>query len=172
MTELSDAVADVVALYGGRLVTKIRLQKTFYFLDAAGLLPDAGDLGFEYHYYGPYSETLSIAAEDAVAGGKLSTGVVRGYHSEPYTTFESEADRPLALSDDRAEPIRRALAVCRMYSGIELEVASSIHFLRHQGYDDPVSETRSRKPLKTTDKRIARAKTLIETLEGLPSTVR
>lgn len=167
MKELSDVVADTVTLNGGQLVTRIRLQKTFYFLEATGLLPDVGNLGFGYHYYGPYSENLAFAADDAVVENKLKTDVVRGYHSEPYTKFVSERDLPSALSDDEAARVRQVLDVCRRYSSIELEVASSIHFLRRHGHaDDAEAETKRRKPLKATDKRIAAANRLLNSLKA------
>ena len=167
MKELSDVVADVVTLNDGELVTRIRLQKTFYFLETAGLLPETDDLGFGYHHYGPYSETLAFAADDAVAEKKLKAGVVRGYHSEPYTKFMSVGKELFVLSDDEAKRIAPALDACRPYSSIELEVASAIHFLGCHGYDDAVSETKRRKPLKATDKRIAAANRLLEFLKTL-----
>jgi hypothetical protein len=51
------------------------------------------------------------------------------------------------------------------YSAAELEAAASIVFLRKNGYpDDPVAETRRRKPATATVNRIEKAQRLIAEL--------
>ena len=56
-------VVGLVALNGGQLVSKIRLQKTVYLLDACGL---GSGLEFDYANFGPYSADLAQAADEAL----------------------------------------------------------------------------------------------------------
>ena len=60
----AENVSDIVRLNGGIVVGKTRLQKTAYFLKSRNV---GYGFNFAYHYYGPYSEELRIAAEDAAA---------------------------------------------------------------------------------------------------------
>ena len=62
--EAEHYVADIVHAVGGRLVSRIRLQKIAYLLDQLGT-----DSGFDYtyHHYGPYSRDLDSAILDAEA---------------------------------------------------------------------------------------------------------
>ena len=65
-----------------------------------------------------------------------------------------------------AERIRDKLAVMKSYSGLELEVAATIHFLKENGYGgDAVAEVKRRKPLKASEKRVERAEELLRKLE-------
>ena len=56
-------IASLVRAAGGEIVGKIRLQKMVYLLDQMGL--NSG-YPFEYHHYGPYSESLAQQVEDDV----------------------------------------------------------------------------------------------------------
>ena len=166
MKDLDDVLVKVIALNGNEIVSKVRLQKTFYLLQAYGLLEDLNDLDFEYHHYGPYSSKLARTAEDATAEGKLKTAVRPGYHSEPYTVYLRTGNAPTVLNEHTVEKIRRALDVLKEYSGLVLEVASTIHFLRYTGEtNDAVAEVKQRKPIKATDSRIQQAETMLGRLE-------
>jgi len=163
MSDLSDLVADVVGLNGGEMVTKIRLQKTFYFLVACGLIED--DLDFEYRYYGPFSVVLARAADDAEAQSKLTSSTQPGFHSEPYTVYRRAVEAQPSGSIDSAR-VGEKLAVMRNYSGLELEVAATIHFLRDNSYgEDAIAETKRRKPVKASEARVERAISLLRGLE-------
>jgi uncharacterized protein YwgA len=159
MNDLRDVVADVVALNDGEMITKTRLQKTFYFLQVCGLFED--DLDFEYHYYGPFSFDIARAADDAEVQDKIRTSTRPGYHSEPYTVYSSTVrEKPACRSFD-ADRAREKLDILRDYSGLELEVAATINYLRENGYgDDAVEETKRRKPVKASEKRVERAQEL------------
>lgn len=172
MRQLSDMLVEVVKINHGEMVTKIRLQKTMYFLWEMRLLSGVDDPGFEYRHYGPFSEDLAFAADDAVAEGKLATEPRFGRHSEPYTIFKTtEKQRPVLALDEHAR-IGAALRIFRRYTGMEMELASSVHFLRGHGYpgDAAVNETRIRKPLKATDARLERARKLLREIEELGGT--
>ena len=164
MNDAIELVAGLVALNDGELVGKVRLQKTFYLLDACGL---QSGFGYDFHFYGPFSVDLSRAADDATALGRLDYEDKLGYHEVPYRVFRASHDAPSPerLGVLSAAEIRENLKLMSRYSAAELEVAASIIFLRDNGYqDDPVAETCRRKPATATADRVARAERLIAEL--------
>ena len=62
MREREDIVAAIVAAAGGRLTSRVRLQKVVYLLDRLGL---HSGFDFDYYNYGPYSRDLDNATVDA-----------------------------------------------------------------------------------------------------------
>jgi hypothetical protein len=80
-------VREIIATNRGRLVGKTRLQKTAYFLESFGL---GYGFDFKYHYYGPYSEDLAIAAGDASALDLIATTADASVVGNPYTIFEAK----------------------------------------------------------------------------------
>ena len=156
-----DAVKAILDCNGGRMVGRTRLQKSAYFLEAAGV----GDgFDFSYHYYGPYSEDLAVAASDANALGLIHTSWESSQAGLSYAVYE--ASRPKTLGVDgktaRREEILRILAG---YDAISLELAATAHYLAKNGYKaDPWEETRRRKSMKATGDRVAKAKRLLNEL--------
>ena len=47
MTEREDIVAAILSAAGGRMIGRVRLQKTAYLLERLGL---GSKFGFDYHY--------------------------------------------------------------------------------------------------------------------------
>jgi uncharacterized protein len=164
MNDPIEMVVGLVALNDGELVGKVRLQKTFYLLDACGL---QSGFDYDFHFYGPFSADLARAADDAPALNRLNFEDKFGYHEVPYRVFHASHDAPPPerLGELSAAEIRENLKLMARYSAAELEVAASIIFLRNNGYqDDPVAETRRRKPATATADRVARAERLIAEL--------
>jgi uncharacterized protein len=161
MSEVSD-VARLIWLNGGQLIGKTRLQKTTYFLEEL----NAG-FGFEftYHHYGPYSEELASATDDAEALNMLNVAWKTSQDGTEYAIFE-EKDPPSG-GDDPNDATRRAiLRVLNGFSAVELELAATADFLERRGYkEDSWSETRRRKGSKITPQRLARAKQLLIELD-------
>src|SRR5687768_11461768 len=64
MIDREEHVAAIVDAAGGRLVSRVRLQKIAYLLDQLGM-----ESGFDYQYfhYGPYSRDIDNAILDAKA---------------------------------------------------------------------------------------------------------
>ena len=163
MNDPIEMVAGIVSLNGGELVGKVRLQKTFYLLDACGL---QSGFDYDFHFYGPFSADLSRSADYATALDRIEYEDKFGYHEVPYRVFRvSHAISPDRLGELSAAQVRDKLKLMARYSAAELEVAASIVFLRDNGYpDDPVAETRRRKPATATVDRIGKAKRLIAEL--------
>lgn len=161
MTNLTDLVVGVVALNDGKIVGKTRLQKTVFLLEAAGL---GAGIDFDYHYYGPYSVDVAGAVDDAVDAERLQPEVHLGRHSVPYTIYSTDGPKPGQIGELSADEARRLLAKLENYSALELEVAATIVYLRDNGYgadEKAIEETKLRKPVKATDKRVHRASQLI-----------
>ena len=162
MSDPIDVVVGLVALNGGQLVSKTRLQKTFYLLEQFGL---GTGFEFDYYHFGPFSAELAGATDDAADMGRLTTEVRPGFHEEPYTVYQSENGPPDRLSRLAAAEVREKLDVLGRYSALELEVAATILYLRENGYGDNArAETMARKPLKATEERVERASQLIQDL--------
>ena len=127
MTQLDDLVVGTVALSGGELVGRIRLQKIIYLLDQLGM--NSGAL-FEYHHYGPYSEAISDAVTDAKFWKKIEERVnFRAIDGAPYSSFKTESPVPNILGDLQAEEAKRFLDKFASYKSTVLELAATIHWL-------------------------------------------
>ena len=160
-----DIVVDLIALNGGVLVGRTRLQKGAYLLHRCGA---SFDLPFVYHHYGPYSFGLAAGCLDARAEEWIEIEERPGRYGIPYAIFRiREGARPSrnlgALSADKA---RSLLEKMGRVSDIELELAATIVFLREEGgyRDGAVEETKARKPLKAAGKRLDNALALLDAL--------
>lgn len=162
MTDISDLVVGVVALNGGQLVTKIRLQKTFYLLEQCGL---GSGLDFDYHHYGPFSQELAQAADDAVDLGRLKPHERLGNHKIPYVVYRTQRKSPAKVAALSADVVAEKLKVLGSYSSLEMEVASTVLYVRDAGGGaNAIEQTKALKPLKATETRIRRALALIRDL--------
>ncbi len=155
-------VAELIALNGGEIIGKIRLQKIAYLMEAAGL---GIGLDYDYHHYGPYSTDLAQAAEDARFLGLIEYDERPGYHEVPYAVFSLREDeiQPTAAKASR----ERAIAITAMkdYSAVDLEIAATAAYLKLNGFEESVEEElQARKPTKATPQRIAKARRLLEKL--------
>ncbi len=159
MSEPWQLVTDLVALNGGRLVGKTRLQKTVYLLDACGL---GSDFDFDYHHFGPFSADLAEAADGAWAMGMVQQEPKTGSHGVPYVIYSSNAPKPVTIGEMPGTDAENQLAVLAAHSALDLEVAATLYFLRANGYGKTAeAELVVRKPLKATPERIAVASNLL-----------
>ena len=70
----TELAVNLIALHGGQVVGRTRLQKRTYLLHRCG-----GDFGlnFVYHHYGPYSFDLADGLTDARAEGLIEIKEMR-----------------------------------------------------------------------------------------------
>lgn len=166
MSDHENAIRNVVAAAGGRLIGKTRLQKTVYILKLAGLGPD---FSFSYHYYGPYSEELSSSVRDAILDEIVQEEEDVAQWGGRYSIYY--ADNPDDLDPNFRELVRTACSS----DSVTLELAATAAFLKLSGVENWWEETRRRKPQKATDERVASAKALwqklclVETPQALPA---
>ena len=159
----TELAVKLIALHGGELVGRTRLQKRTYLLHRCG-----GDFGlnFVYHHYGPYSFDLVDGLTDARAEGLIEIEETPGRYGVPYAIFrlKQSSGEPERLGSLPVSDARRLLGILhREASDIVLEIAATIVFLRDEGgYEEQaIEETKVRKPLKATEQRLSRARSLI-----------
>jgi uncharacterized protein len=156
-------IAKLIYLNGGQLVGKTRLQKSAYFLEAR----DAGfGVDFSYYRFGPYSEELSNSTDDALALSLLNIDWKESQTGTHYAVFYNIS--PSFKEDIKDRLRRRILDILKRYSAVEVELAATADFLRHNGYtSDPWAETQRRKASKVDSTRLAHAKRLLDELEAV-----
>lgn len=156
----TDKVRNIILDAGGRIVGRTKLQKVCFFLEAAAL---GEGFRFKYKHYGPFSEDLAAAAQDAVALG----GIVEKVFAASWGGFYSDFSVPL-LHTSTANQARLNLATeAAEADSIELELAATALFLSGEGFADPWYETARRKPEKADDGRLAKAQTLYRKLQKI-----
>lgn len=157
-------VQAIVALNSGRVVGRTRFQKTVYLLEKLGL---EGPFDFDYHHYGPYSAELAEAIDAASVTGNLIETFGVGYHGTPYSIFTTTTEPPSSVANVPGEDIRGWLRSLARYTGTDLELASTILFLRDE-CDVPSADLDSKvsdlKPVKASPDHLSRAWHLLETL--------
>lgn len=164
-----DVVVATVALWGGELVGRTRLQKGIYLLHRCGA--DL-DLSFVYHHYGPYSFELAAGCADAIEERRIEVEERTGWSNGRYWVFKAteRCGTVGALTPDRARRIVDRLRPC---TDLVLEIAATVVFLRDEGGyakdEDAIAETRSRKAQKVTDERMEKALSLLHDLGLTPS---
>ncbi len=157
------ALEQIIALNGGMLVGKTRLQKTIYLLQNKGL-----NLGydFEYHHYGPYSDGVSEDIKWAEFLGQLKSTNALGFHDVPYTIFETKLAVPDLVNGWDAGSLRSILIVLERHSAVVLELAATFLFLKLHGYaSDAEEELKVRKPSKAVPARLEKALELLRDLD-------
>jgi hypothetical protein len=163
----SQRVTEIVRDAGGKIVGRTRLQKITYLLQLAGL---EEDFGFEYRHYGPYSEGLTLAIQDAHMRGLLKEEEREAAWGGVYSIYTTEGEPPAESSSPRVRLLREAVDA----GAVELELAATAAYFSERGFPAPWTETANRKPDKATDGRLERAKELlgrlarIETPRRLP----
>jgi len=167
MAQLDEMVVGAVALAGGELVGRIRLQKVVYLLDQLGMRSGAP---FEYHHYGPYSEAISDAVTDAKFWGNLKEVVSsRVTDGAPYSTFKTSNPPPVRLGSLSAEDARRYLSSFSSYSSTVLELAATAHWLAFvEKVPDWSAEIEVRKAGKTGNGRLEQAVSLLRDIRLVP----
>ncbi len=170
MPELDQLVVGTVALAGGELVGRIRLQKVVYLLEQLGM--NCG-VPFEYHHYGPYSEAISDAVTDAKFWGHISEVVsFRVADGAPYSSFKTqpEASEPVQLGELSAEKAKLYLAKFSGCTSTVLELAATVHWLAFvEKVPDWRAEIEVRKAGKTSNGRLEKAIQLLTELGLQPA---
>ena len=157
-----DIVVATIALWGGELVGRTRLQKGAYLLHRCGA---NFDLPFVYYDYGPYSFDLAAGCADAHEERRIEIEERPGRHGVRYAIFTTSerAGGVGALSRRDALGFVEKMVPC---TDVIIELAATIIFLRDEtAYGEKaVAETKTRKSLKATAERIERAQSLLREL--------
>lgn len=167
--EPESIVADVIAAAGGRLVSRIRLQKIAYLLDKVG---PAGGFSFSYHHYGPYSRDLDSAILDAQAFDKIEEDFERRKSDGArYSVFKLKK-QPHTYSFLIDEQKRNLVKDLSNVNVTILELAATAHWLaEEERVGDWRAEIVRRKGAKTGGTRLQEATKLLEQLGLQPQEV-
>ena len=169
MIEREKHVAAIADSAGGKLVSRVRLQKIAYLLDQLGM--ESG-FGYQYHHYGPYSRDLDNAILDAEAFGYVEeTFERRQSDSARYSVFKSkkvpETNVFGRLDATKAKQVIRQLADTNVTI---LELAATAHWLAAmEKVPDWKKEIVRRKGPQTENNRLDRALDLLRDLKLAPA---
>ena len=145
------------------LVGRTRLQKLGCLFELAGV---GSGFSFSYHHYGPFSQNLALAIEDAHALNLVQENVVAqewGNYSE--YAFTGTDDMTSEYSE-----VRSAFSdIAKTASNVEFELAVTAAFIASRNIQNPWDEVRKRKPRKANS--IPRAKQLYEQIKAVESPV-
>ncbi|HZH25924.1 MAG TPA: hypothetical protein VEY95_01970 [Azospirillaceae bacterium] len=162
-----DHVAEIVRAAGGRLVSRIRMQKIAYLLDQLGA---RSGFDYAYHHYGPYSRDLDSAILDAtefeVVEEKFERRKSDGARYSVFTAVgDSNSYAFKHLKDERLRELVRRWASTNI---TVLELAATAHWLSEaEKVEDWETEIHRRKGSKTQNGRLEEAKRLLAEV-GLP----
>lgn len=160
-------VADIVQAAGGRLVSRIRLQKIAYLVDQLGA---HSGFDFTYHHYGPYSRDLDSAVLDAEAFHLVKEDFERRQSDGArYSVFKAITDAGSHEFSYLGDAKLRELVGRFASTNITvLELAATAHWLSEaEKVEDWEAEIRRRKGSKTEGGRLEDAKRLLAEI-GLP----
>jgi uncharacterized protein YwgA len=165
MSNIQDLVVDLVALSGGRLVGRTRMQKSVYLLDAKGLNSGAA---FYYYNFGPFSDEIADGISDSkFAGALIEKTEHRQSDGSPFSIFETgkQADQVTALGSLPLAEAKGLLDRLGTASSTVLELASTVHWLvTVEKVADWHTELKKRKGAKTEGGRVNNAVKLLSEL--------
>ena len=159
-----DIVVGLVALWGGKLLGRTRLQKGAYLLHCCGANLD---LRFEYYHYGPFSFELAEGCLDSRADELLGIAEHQGLRAVyGIFTTDSNSRPPDGISDLTAARARLLVERMKQETGLVLEIAATIVFFRDRGMDmqAALAETKARKSIKASKERLDKAMRLLRDL--------
>lgn len=137
MTSLEDvrnALSTIAAIVreSGKLKGRVRLQKLGYLLQQRGF-PPLARVQFSYHHYGPYSDQLAGALEQAVASGLVreeSVMTSQGRRSYNYTLDAVHVDNDyLKLDREESTQVHAFLQATEPKHWRTLELAATVVYL-------------------------------------------
>jgi uncharacterized protein YwgA len=127
---IHETIADIVALSGGRLVGRTRIQKTVYLLDTQGLKSGAA---YYYYNFGPFSDEVAAGISDGKFAGLLAEKIdQRRSDGSPFSIFETEraAESVTNLGSLKRPEAMRLLGRLSSANSTVLELAATIHWLK------------------------------------------
>ncbi len=154
-------VADIVAAAGGRLVSRIRLQKIAYIIDQLGA---GSGFSFSYYHYGPYSRDLDNAVLDAEAFQKITESFERrqsdGARYSVFTMKAQDSEHVFSCLNDQL--LRDSVKQLSASNVTVLELAATAHWLvKEERVPDWKAEIIRRKGSKTSGSRLNDATSLL-----------
>ncbi len=153
-----EAVADLIFRAGGTLVGRTRLQKSACLLELAGV-----GYGFRFNYrlFGPFSDELQIASDDAEALGLIKEQKRSANWGGVYYAFSSNRS-VVSSTPAKTRARKQLLKIAVDADPVELELAVTAAFLAANRVQTPWEKVAIKKPAKATEDRLKRAKELYQ----------
>jgi uncharacterized protein len=163
------SVLEIVALAGGSIVGRTRLQKCTCGLELTGL---GFGFQFSYKHFGPYSEELKVACDDANALGLVHEQRKRALWGGEYSVFVTDDGQELK-TDNVMRPVRSAmLQAMSKADPVVLELTITAAYLAAKRTTDPWGEVQERKSDKASEETIAKSKALYRELQAIQTPAR
>ena len=159
-----DLPIHVIALNGGKIVGKTRLQKTVFLIQK---LLNREVFEFDYHYFGPFSEELAEFVDFAEARGRLAEEEKIGFYRMPYTVYSTDESAPKKVFNVDAAKVKAWLDKLESIDAISLELAATrVYLAIDAGEDESNLDARLKqlKPQKATEARLLQSRKLLEQL--------
>ncbi|HTQ14168.1 MAG TPA: hypothetical protein VMH86_09855 [Rhizomicrobium sp.] len=154
------AVQEIVLLAGGTIVGRTKLQKCACALELTGL---GYGFPFTYKHFGPYSEDLKLACNDADALGLVCEQRRRANWGGEYSVFVAHGDH--VDEDDSKRASRQALLKKMIEAdSVTLELAITAAYLAAKSVRTPWEVVQERKEDKATPRALERARALYRDL--------
>ena len=161
MNELDELLVQIIALAGGTVVGRTRLQKMVYLLDQCGL--NSG-CRYDYHHFGPFSSQIAEAAEDACELKLLRYEEKPGFHAVPYGVYQvaKQIEVPGEIGSLPRGVVEGKLDIMRKYTAIDLELAATLKYLLNAEVKNPIEALKALKSAKSTEERLRKAQELLK----------
>lgn len=157
------AVVEILALAGGKIIGRTRLQKAVCALELTGL---GFGFTFSYKHFGPFSDELKFACDYADALGLIHEERKTATWGGEYSVFATHAEASAERSD--TDKSREALLRVMVDTNpIALELAITAAFLASKGFVSPWGEVAVRKKAKATPQAMSEAKELYQQLKSV-----
>lgn len=130
-----NALASIAAVVEqeGELHGRVRLQKLGYLLQQSGFMP-LRHIRFSYHHYGPFSEQLAGALDQAVASGLLHEQRRDSPNGYKYYVYVINPEHPdasdLALPRPDADAVRSFVKASKDAHWRTLELGATVVYLQ------------------------------------------
>jgi len=131
---LQNTLASIVAIVDQQdeVHGRVRLQKLGYLLQQSGFRP-IQKTRFAYHHYGPFSEQLAGALDQAVASGLVEENRRDSHNGYKLYTYKLNREHPdveyLKLAQADHETVRKFMSTSSSAHWRTLELAATVVYL-------------------------------------------
>lgn len=159
----AETIARLINTAGGQFVGRIKLQKTFYLLQSAGL---PTDFGYEYYHYGPYSETLTDAMNYGIAFGFFNETEKNIGNNCSYSLF---SQNPAShVKDNLPKEYTQLAKKAATAVSVQLELAvTALYLTQEEHCNNAWEETKDRKRQKSANGQLEKAQQLYHELQAI-----
>ncbi|MCX8501015.1 MAG: hypothetical protein ORO03_04905 [Alphaproteobacteria bacterium] len=159
--EKAEGIAKIIAVSGGQIVGKTKLQKTIYLLTVTGLDKTFHKNDFSYYHYGPYSDDVAESATTADLFDYISEEESPSKYGSTYSVYRSKKIDRNGLTTVSNTTLVEFTKMLVNSDPIVLELAATAAYL---AFEDPSKNaweaTGRHKPSKTSDENLAATKKL------------